>query len=177
MEEKKDKNGQDQKPGEAGDLGLKEIKEMLDKCQKEREEYLAGWQRAKADLINYKKDEARKFEEIAKYLSEDIIIDLITVLDHFDLGIAALEKAGKAEKGVYMIRAELADILKKRGLSEILVKIGDKYDPKLAEAVAEVESNHPVGVVIEEIAKGYRLHDKVLRPAKVKISKGQKTDI
>lgn len=152
---------------------LEELKEKILKCEKERDEYLDGWRRAKADLINYKKDEIKRLEEMAKYLSEDIIMDLIKTLDNFDLGISALEKAGKAERGVYMVRSQLADILKKRGVSEISLKVGDKFDPSFAEAIAEAESDHPAGTIIEEIEKGYKLHDKVLRPVRVKVAKNK----
>lgn len=143
----------------------------LDACRKERDEYLAGWQRAKADFINYKKEEARRMEEMAKYQAEDILFDLIGVLDNFDLGIAALEKQGAVERGIYMIRTQLEDLMKRRGLSRIPIAIGQPFDPAIAEAIAEGDSDHPPGSVIEEIEAGYRLHEKVLRPARVKIAK------
>ena len=150
----------------------KELKDKLEKCGKERDEYLAGWQRAKADFINYKKEELVRLEEIARYGSEELIADLITVLDNFELGLKALEKAGPVEKGVYMIRAQIEDVLKKRGLERIPIKVGDKFNPALAEAIAEVESDKPAGTIVEEIEAGYRLYDKILRPARVKLSKG-----
>lgn len=147
--------------------------EELEKCGKEREEYLAGWQRAKADFVNYKKEELQRFEEIAKYATEDLIKELILVLDNFDLGLAALEKAGPVEKGVYMIRAQIADVLKKRGLERIGISVGQPYDPRVAEAIVEVVSEAPAGAVVEEIESGWRLYDKIIRPARVKVSKGQ----
>ena len=143
----------------------------LEKCEKEKAEYLSGWQRAKADFINYKKEEIKRLEEIAKYGNEDLIKDLITVLDNFDLGLRALEKAGPVEKGIYMIRTQIEDILKQRGLEKIPIKIGEAFDPGIAEAIAEAESSHPPGSIIEEIEPGYKLYDKILRPARVKIAK------
>lgn len=70
-----------------------------------------------------------------------------------------------------MIRSQLADILKKRGVEKISVKTGDKFDSALMEAIAEVESDKPEGTVVEEIEPGWRLHDKILRPARVKVAK------
>lgn len=140
-------------------------------CERQRDEYLAGWQRAKADLMNYKKEEAARLEEFAKYHNASFILELVGVLDNFDLGLAALEKQGPVEKGIYMIRAQMEDILKKRGLVRIEVKKGDKFDPAVMEAIAEVDSDLPAGEVVEEIETGYRLYDRVLRPARVKISK------
>ncbi len=145
--------------------------EELEKCRKERDEYLAGWQRAKADFINYKKDEMRRIEELARYQNEDIILDLITVMDNFDLGLSALEKQGPVEKGIYMIRTQIEDLLRQRGLSRIELKPGDPYDPAIAEAVAEGEGEHPPGSVLEIVEVGYKLFDKVIRPARVKVVK------
>ena len=82
------------------------------KLKEERDQYLAGWQRAKADFINHKKDELKRLEDVARYGQEEIMRELITVLDNFDLGIRALEKNGPVEKGVYMIRTQLEDILR-----------------------------------------------------------------
>lgn len=145
----------------------------LEAVTKQRDEYLAGWQRAKADFINYKKEEMKHLEEVARYGSEDLIKDLISVLDNFDLGLRALEKAGPVEKGIYLIRSQIEDILRKRGLEKVSVKVGDVFDPAVAEALSEVPSDRPAGTVVEEIEPGYRLHEKVLRPARVIISKGQ----
>ncbi len=149
-------------------------KAELEQCAKERDEYLGGWQRAKADFVNYKKEESRRTEEMSRYQMEDIIRDLITVLDNFDLGIAALEKQGPIEKGIYMIRTQIKDILKQRGAEEIPLKPGDPYDPSVAEAIAEGESSEsPPGSILEVIETGYRLTDRVVRPARVRIVKDE----
>lgn len=150
---------------------IKILQEKLAQCEKERDEYLAGWQRARADLSNYKKDEAERFKEFSKYAIESLALDLIPVLDSFDLGIAAMEKAGTIDKGIYMIKAKLEDILKERGLSRIKIEIGQPFDPKISEAIAEVEYDGPSGIVLEEIEAGYKLYDKVIRPSRVKVSK------
>lgn len=145
----------------------------LEKCKKERDEYLAGWQRAKADFINYKKDETMRLQEIARYGSEELIRELITIIDNFDLGLRALEKSGPVEKGIYMIRSQIEDILRRHGVERIPIKPGDAFDPSISEAIAEVDSDKPEGSVVEEIEAGYRIYDKILRPARVKIAKGK----
>ncbi len=147
------------------------LSEKLTTTEKQRDEYLAGWQRAKADFINYKKEEMSHLSEVAKYASEDMVKELITVLDNFDLGLAALEDKGPVEKGVYMIRTQIEDVLKRRGLVKVEIKAGDKYDPSVAEASAEVEFDGPPGNVVEVIEPGYRLNERLIRPARVKISK------
>ena len=141
------------------------------KCQKERDEYLDGWKRTKADLINYKKDEAKRFETMIKFSNESLVRDLIIVLDSFDLALMALEKEGKAEKGIYLIRAQIEDILKQNGLERVIISVGQQFDPSLQEAVASVESDKPSGIIIEEVERGYTLHGKLVRPARVKVAK------
>ena len=151
--------------------GRASSEEKLAGIEKQRDEYLAGWQRAKADFINYKRDEGRRFEDLIRFANEDLLEELIGVLDSFDLGLAALEKAGPVEKGVYMVRSKLDNVLKQRGLERLPVKAGDMFDPSLSEAIVETESDQPAGTILEIIESGYKLHDKVLRPARVKISK------
>jgi len=145
----------------------------LSKCQKERDEYLDGWKRAKADLINYKKDEAKRFEVVIKFSNEGLIRDLVSVLDSFDLALIALENGAdsKKEKGLYLIRQQLKDILKQNGLERIIVFIGQPFDPSLQEAIAELESDKPSGIIIEEVERGYLLNGKLIRPARVKVAK------
>ncbi len=152
--------------------GSDSLKEKIAATEKQRDEYLAGWQRAKADFINYKREEMARLQEMAQYGSEDLIKDLVTVLDNFDLGLRALEKKGPVEKGIYLIRSQIEDILKKRGLAKITIKPGDPFDPAVAEAMTEVASEQSPGTVVEEIEPGYKLHDKVLRAARVIVSKG-----
>ncbi|NCO15179.1 nucleotide exchange factor GrpE [Candidatus Wolfebacteria bacterium CG18_big_fil_WC_8_21_14_2_50_39_7] len=145
----------------------------LSKCQKERDEYLDGWKRAKADLINYKKDEAKRFEAIVKFSNESLVRELINVLDSFDLALVALENEAdlKKERGLYLIRQQLEDILKQNGLERIIISVGQPFDPALQEAVAEVESDKPSSTIIEEVERGYLLNGKLIRPARVKVSK------
>ena len=146
----------------------------LEDFKKERDEYLNGWQRAKADFINYKKDEANRFELMMKYSNEGLIKDLIVVMDSFDLAIASLEKGntGGCEKGIYLIRTQLEDLLKNYGLEKMAVLEGQLFDPAMHDAVALVESdNHPSGMIVEEVERGYFLNGKLIRPARVKVAK------
>jgi molecular chaperone GrpE len=142
-------------------------------CEQEREEYLNGWKRAKADLINYQKEEAKRLEEFAKFSSLRVLEDLIPVLDSFDLAISMMEKEGTTEKGVYMIRTQLEDVLKKQGLERVPFQAGALFDPKLHESVGEIESTHPPGTLAEEIERGYSMQGRVVRPVRVKLAKGK----
>ena len=156
---------------DAHNVEIEDLKKRLEECERQRDEYLAGWQRARADFSNYRKDEALRFEEMARFASESLIKDLIPVLDSFDLGIATLEKSGNVDKGIYMIRAKLEDVLRERGLERVKVEIGKPLNPEIAEAIIEAESEGESGIVLEEIEPGYKLNGKVIRPARVKVSK------
>jgi molecular chaperone GrpE len=154
---------------EAADPKL--LSEQLAAAERQRDEYLAGWQRAKADFLNYKKEEMARLQDAIKYGSEDLAKDLISVLDNFDLALRSLERSGPVEKGIYLIRSQIEDILKKRGLARMEIKPGDPFDPATMEAMTETPSDLPPGTVAEEIEPGYRLHEKVLRASRVILSK------
>lgn len=145
-----------------------EFSEMA-KCHAERDEYLNGWKRAKADYINFQKDEAKRLEEAMKFGTQALMKELIAVLDSFDLAMSAL--GDKIDKGVYMIRGQLEDVMKKFGLSRITVEVGAMVDHTVHEAMLEVDSDSPAGTLIEELERGYLLHGRVIRPARVKIAK------
>lgn len=169
---------------EDGDKEEKTEASVLEQCRKERDEYLDGWKRAKADLINYKKEEAKRFETIVKFSNEALVKDLINVLDSFDLALAALESRTRndaeqtrtdAEKkvlrGMYLIRTQMEDILRKNGLEPVVVSVGQQFNPALQMAIASVESDKPSGTVVEEVERGYLLNGKLIRPARVKVAK------
>ena len=145
----------------------------VETLKKERDEYLDGWKRAKADLVNYKNDDMARLKEISRFASEDVMRDIVVVLDSFDLGIASLADSDEspAHKGMYMIRTQLEDVLKKRGLERMINPIGNPFDPALHEAIASVESDKESGTVVDEVEKGYFLNGKVLRPARVVVAK------
>lgn len=139
----------------------------LEKLIAEKEEYLNGWKRAKADLINYQKDEEKRAQEFVKIANMAIIMDLIPVLDSFDLAMAA----SQSDKSSAVIKSQLEEVLKRYGVEKIAIELGRPLDTRSQEAVGEIESNHPPGSVAEEVSRGYSMSGKVIRPAKVKISK------
>lgn len=148
---------------------LKKLREKLLQCEAEKKDYLDGWQRAKADLMNYKRDEARRFEELAKFAAEGVIAEVVPVLDSFDLALRH-DMPKDVERGIVMIRSQIEDILRRRGL-EVMQPLGQKFDPAYHESLGEVEADGEEGMVAEVLQSGYLLAGKVLRPARVKISK------
>ncbi len=148
---------------------IKKLQEKLKKCQELKEEYLNGWQRAKADLINARKDDERRNQEFIKFANGAMMIDILPVLDSFDLACEN-EKDSKFSKGIFLIKMQLEDTLKKYGLEPIKT-LGEKADFRIHEIVGEIESEKEEGIIVEESQKGYMLYGKTLRPARVRISK------
>ncbi|MBA7603154.1 Protein GrpE [subsurface metagenome] len=160
---KKDKIEYVEEGGEDFAKKLKKIKDKLKSCEKERGEYLAGWQRAKADLINYRKEQEQKNSAFFKFANETLISEILPVLDSFEQAM----KHSKDE-GTLQLYNQLKNILKNQGLEEIKAK-GEKFNPEFHESVEEVKGKK--GIIIEELQKGYLLNKKVIRPSKVKIGK------
>lgn len=141
-----------------------------DRLAKERDEYLDGWQRSRAELVNYKKDESKRIDDMMKFANGALIRDLIMVIDNFALAIMAMEKQGSVEQGIYLIKAQLEDILKQYGLEKMPVTVGEPFDPAKHEAIASVESDLASGSIVEEIERGYYLNGKLIRPSRVKVA-------
>lgn len=145
---------------------LKKLKDELNACRKEKEEYLTGWQRAKADFINYKKDEEKHKEEFVKFAAQNLIYEMLRVLDSVEM---ALKHNGN--EGVKEIKNQFIEILRKYGIAEITVEQGSKFNPTEHESIVDenVDRENLDGTIIEEMQKGYKLFNRVLRPSKVKV--------
>ena len=152
---------------------LKKLREKLRKCEDEKKEYLDGWQRMRADYANARKEEETRRGDLMKFASEGLVEDMLPVLDSFGMAFGNKEAWEKVDvnwrKGVEYIHAQMLSVLETRGLAEIGV-VGEKVDPRNHVAIEGVptEDESKVDTVIEVIQKGYRLHSKVIRPAKVK---------
>lgn len=146
---------------------IQKQKSEIERLERERREYLEGWQRAKADFINYKKDEAKRAEELLRFAAGSLVTEILVVLDSFDLALG-----GTADRGMHLIRAQLEDILRRHGLEPVNAALGDAFSPERHEAIGEEESDRPEGTITSVLQKGYMLHGRLIRPARVKISKG-----
>jgi molecular chaperone GrpE len=131
--------------------------------------------RAAADLDNYRKRVSRERDESIKYSNAAFLERLIPVLDNFELGLQAARNAPEATAivdGLSMVYKQLQDFLANSGV-ETIEAAGQTFDPNLHEALAQEESHDiPEGKVIRQARRGYRLRDRLLRPANVVVSKG-----
>ncbi|OGZ79139.1 MAG: nucleotide exchange factor GrpE [Candidatus Staskawiczbacteria bacterium RIFOXYB1_FULL_37_44] len=146
-----------------------ELKTLQLKC----EEYLNGWKRERADFLNYKKEEMEKISSLVKYANEELILKLLPVLDNLCLAEKHIPDNKEFAEGFLQIKKQLSDFLQKEGIEPIRT-IGEAFNPEFMEVVEEVSDDSglkEIGTVIEEIQRGYTLHGKLIRVARVKISK------
>ena len=146
--------------------------EQLAKAQEEAKKYFNNWHRAEADFQNYKRRTEQEREESRKFANVSVIINLLPVLDDFERAFSSLDSrlAGLSWfDGIYLIYRKLQQLLENSGVTPIQTD-GQAFDPRFHEAVAHAEGEE--GKVISEVQRGYKLHDRVLRPAMVVVGKG-----
>jgi molecular chaperone GrpE len=138
----------------------------------ERDDYLDALRRLKAEFDNYRKRAARDQSDLIARASERLVKELLPVLDDLEraLEAAAEHEEATLEDGVRLVHRSLADILAREGLTE--VEVDGPFDPHTQEALLSQPSPDPEGTVLQVVQKGYRLGDRVLRPARVVISAG-----
>ena len=135
---------------------------------RERDEYLDSLQRLKAEFDNYRKRAAREQSEFAARASEGLVKELLPVLDDLERALEAAEdhEEAKLEEGVRLVHRALADTLQREGLAEI--ETNGKFDPHVHEALlSQPDDDFETGHILQVIQKGYRIGEKVLRPARV----------
>ena len=164
---------------ELGSIGaaqakLKKLKDELEKAKKERQEYLDGWQRCKADSINAKKDIEARASRSAEMLREALVHDIIPALDSFDIasqGEAWASVSDGWRSGMEMVRDQLLEALRRHGI-ERYGKVGEQLDHALHEVVEERDDMPgEAGEIIRILRYGYRTKERVLRPAQVFVKK------
>jgi molecular chaperone GrpE len=146
---------------------------QLEKARAEAQRYLANWQRAEADFSNYKRRMEQERDEARRMANAALIINILPVLDDIERALASLDirLVGLTWfDGVRLIYRKLLLVLENAGVSQIEAE-GQPFDPRFHEAVMHGEG--PEGKVVAEVQRGYKLHDRVLRPAMVVVGRGQ----
>jgi len=153
---------------------VKSVKEDLKKMKSERQEYLDGWQRSQAELINLKKRHEEDKKSFTKYATENFINELIPAMDSFDMAFRdkdAWEKAPENWRvGIEYIHNQLSSALENNGLN-IINPIGEQFDHNLHNSIKTVPGKE--GKILEVLQKGYELNGKVIRPANVVVGEGE----
>ncbi|MFA5051641.1 MAG: nucleotide exchange factor GrpE [Patescibacteria group bacterium] len=152
----------------------KKTTDELELLKKKADEYLNGWKRAKADYINLKKDHEKHEQQMVQFANASLILEMLPIYDNFKLAWQHIPDEHRTNdewlKGIEHIKNQFKGLLKNIGIEEIQT-IGEKFDPELHEAVAkEKAEGKESGIIIAEIKGGYKLYDKVLEHAKVKVA-------
>ncbi|MGE5620147.1 MAG: nucleotide exchange factor GrpE [Sphingomonadaceae bacterium] len=176
--------GGDQQPEASGEAPKAEAGSELDVLRGQLEEEkaraekcLSNWQRAEADLANFKRRVEQERSELVKSANSSLILKLLPVLDDFDRAIEAVPEDARSQgwvEGIRLIDRKLCQVLEQEGVTPIDA-LGKEFDPHVHEAVLREEGEGDVDVVVEELQKGYKLHDRVLRPTMVKVGRRKST--
>jgi molecular chaperone GrpE len=165
---------------ELGTLSPEQFDELKTRAAK-ADEHWDRLLRTTADFENFKKRAARERQDATRFANESLIQKLITVLDNFEMAQAAAQAGGAGslkslQEGIAMIYQQLRNTLTEAGLEEIDAS-GKPFDPNLHEAVSQQESAEvPEGQVLQQLRKGYKLRERLLRPATVVVAKQPAVD-
>jgi molecular chaperone GrpE len=172
---KNDQSADDQTevPTTAGEMTPDETEQLKARAAKAEENW-DRFLRLSADFENYKKRAARERKEAVSFANENLLVKLLPVLDAFEMAMAAAvnDPSGKSlQAGIAMISNQLKSVVAEAGLEEIDAQ-GKLFDPNLHEAVSQQETpDAPEGQIVRQIRKGYKFHNRLMRPAGVIIAK------
>ena len=152
---------------------IETLQQALAEEKEKAEKYLANWQRSQADFVNYKQRIEQEKKEIIEFANSTLISNLLPIMDDLERAFAsvpaALDESNWTE-GIRLIYNKFKAILEAQGLTEIKAR-GEPFDPRLHEAVMQREGDD--GMIVEEIQKGYKFKEKVVRPSLVIVGKGE----
>ena len=131
-------------------------------------------QRTQANFENYRKQSEKRVEESIEFANKDLILQILPVLDNFELALKNTENKEEFVKGVELIYSQLFTVMEDNGIKIVEAKKKQEFNPHLHEALMKTESELPENTIVEEFQKGFMLNDKVIRHAKVKVSSGKK---
>ncbi|MFH1396032.1 MAG: nucleotide exchange factor GrpE [archaeon] len=161
-EQKEDQTSSEQEPEQIQDPIENPLAEMRDLLQ-----------RTQANFENYRKQTEKRVEEFQELANKDLILQILPVLDNFELALKNTENKEEFIKGIELIYSQLFTMLKDNGIKTIEAKKEQQFDPYIHEALMKENSELPENAIIEEFQKGFMLNEKVIRHAKVKLSSGK----
>ena len=166
--------------GRVGGDGRTGAKGNLAEITRERDEYLAALQRERAEFMNFKRRTSEEREAMLGLAAEALIRKVLALADDFDLAVEHRPETGVDEawvEGIAAIDRKLRALLESEGVSAIDAAPGTRFDPREHEAVANVSgTGRPGGEIVDELRRGYRLRDRVIRPALVAVAEDGATD-
>jgi molecular chaperone GrpE len=152
------------------------LEQELEAEKQKAAEYLASWQRAQADFINYKRRIEQERREFNSYANTNLILSILPVLDDLERAIEAMpEEIAGSEwgEGIRLVEQKFKTILQGQGVIP-MVSVGEVFDPNIHEALRQEKGEE--GVILEEFQRGYMMGERVIRPAKVVVGHGEEED-
>ncbi len=153
-----------------------ELVSQLRAAQEEAAAYKDKYLRERAEMDNFRKRQTRIFEDRIERNKRDLLEKVLEVMDNLDRALHyqdTMDRDG-LQQGLRMVQWQLNELLKNEGLSPVPT-VGERFDPHIHEAIESVSSDeHPEGTVVEEVRKGYRIGNDMLRPARVIVSGGSR---
>jgi molecular chaperone GrpE len=151
---------------------IAKLKKDLEVCKKEKVDYLNGWKRAKADYINAERKFTGQLESVTKYSEARILKELLNIADGFENAFASAPPDSPWTGGIRYIYDKLETLLTKHGVKKIQTA-GEMFNPHYHEAVEIIstDAEKDDDRIMQELQTGYMMHDKILRPSKVKVAK------
>ncbi|MFA6338905.1 MAG: nucleotide exchange factor GrpE [Candidatus Paceibacterota bacterium] len=166
--------------GESVQEKIKKLRDKLKEAEKLKQEYLDGWQRSRADFVNARKKDEELRAELVKYSNEDLLNQIIPVLDSFEMAFSNKEAWEKVSKewrvGVEYIYNQLQTVLENNNVKQISPQKGEKFDHYVhsASELVAVDDPNLDGTITDVLQKGYKIHDRVIRAARVKVAEFKK---
>jgi molecular chaperone GrpE len=145
--------------------------------QAKADRYLVNWQRAEADLANFKRRAEQERADLVKFANSSLIGKLLPILDDFGRALDTVppsERSSGWAEGIQLIERKLQTVLEQEGVAPIEA-LGKEFDPHVHEAVMREDGEGDTDMVVEEFQRGYRLHGRVIRPAMVKVGRRSST--
>jgi molecular chaperone GrpE len=158
-------------PAEGGEETLDSLRQQLAAAKAATDENLRGWQRSQADFVNFRRRVDQERSELLKLAESGLILDLLPVVDDLERALVGLppELQGLTwVEGILLIERKLKSVLEAHGVKPIEA-LGKEFDPREHEAVMRDGDPDEATTVVSELQRGYRMHDRVLRPAMVKV--------
>lgn len=157
---------------------IAELEAKLAETETRATDNLAGWQRAQADLDNYRRRTERDRDDLARFAGQNVIMKLLPIVDNLDLALKSADTAAEANSavvpvrdGIALIHKQFYEVLAKEGVQPIEAA-GQPFDPEFHEAVMRIDTDeHPDGTVVADLRRGWTMHGKVIRATMCQVSR------
>lgn len=172
---------EDESGGQEAGVLIKKLRERLERAQADKQQYLDLSQRLRADYLNLQKETESARAEFGKYATDALLLELLELADGFDLALGNPEALKNVpdnwRQGMEHLRVRLQTVFRDHDLVEFSPDLNHPFDPTSAQAVEQIPATSETldHTIVAVIQKGYRLHNKIIRPAKVKVATWQKS--